>query len=237
MIPKTIDGVINWAEAHKETFEQNLVVLQLTQADIDDFASLIDDCRAFRAAATSAKEASKSATASQNDAIAELRTMIGGLVTKITGTAKTSDNPKSIYNAADLPTPKTPSDLEAPPAPVNVIATFNNTNGTVEMKWSNPSKDAFIGKTTFIIERQLAQPISGSGLPVVDWVQVGQSATKQFADDSVPSGYGLALYRITATRNNFNSVPSEPAMIIFGNVMSSGNEASGGGESSMAEAA
>ena len=154
MYPRDIDGTINWARAHRVTFEENLAILQLTQEEVDEFASLISEAEADRAAAVLAKEVSKTATATQNDTMSELRKAIGGLVAKINGTAKTSDNPKSIYNAADLPTPKTPSDLEEPPAPVNIIATFNNTDGTVSMKWANPSKDAFIGKTTFIIERR-----------------------------------------------------------------------------------
>ena len=68
------------------------------------------------------------------------------------------------------------------------------------------------GGTQFTVERQLT-PVAGA--PGA-WLTVGTAPDKSFTDDSLPQGYAVAAYRVTATRSGGFSVPPEPTSSHFG---------------------
>lgn len=208
-LPDRIDGLINYAAAHRETWAANLGLLQLSQLEIDQLASLVDDLVAKRAASIHATEASRSATIDQNLALTRVRKLMGGLMTKIKATAKLSDDPDEIYAAADLPVPKTPTDLKAPPPPTAVKGQINS-DGEVELSWKNPSKDAFKGSTYFLIDRAMRL-----GSTMQPFHRIAAPADRKFTDTTVPPGYDGATYRVFATRNNKTS-PSDSVNVSFG---------------------
>lgn len=200
--PQGKDELIAFARAHRDAWELVLATLGISQAEYDELASLVDLSEQHRAAALSAIDASRSAVIIQDDTLAELRKTLGGLITTITATAKKSSDPASIWAAAELPVPKTPTELKTPPAPISVTGQINASGG-VDLAWKNPSKNAFIGATYFIVERSLKVNNTSE-----DFTYVASPADRKFTDETIPPGYDSATYRVSATRNNKTSQPA-----------------------------
>lgn len=217
VIPTTIEAQISFIKVHADLWNaappEDIGLDAATVAEIFALGNLAEtkqgDAEAARAASTQA-------TSERNDVLNEALVKTAAAIKRVRAHADTAANPSAVYTKAGLPEPQTPRELKAPPAPSDLVADFANTSGDIILKWKNPTPLAFEGKTYYFIERRLASPVSGSGLPEVPFTQIGSSPERDFTDTTLPSGYTEVYYRVIATRNKFNSQPSEPAMLLLG---------------------
>lgn len=151
-------------------------------------------------------------TAALQEAMAALRQFGGDVVNTIRARAELNQD-TDLYELAGIPAPRDPRRLKAPAAPTNVAAQLDS-QGRVELTWQAPQRDAFEGKTYFIIERQLVGAIDGS--PNESFTEIGTSHERRFTDTAVPLGWMMVQYRVIATRNGHRSTASQLGNIMAG---------------------
>lgn len=208
MIPGTISGLLEYATSHKNKWEQVLQQIGVSQAAVDELASVLDTAEIQRALSVAAQESSKSAVLAQNDALDTLRKELAKIQKTIVAHAANSPNPKAVYSAADLPFPKTRAELPPPVSPTNLSAQ-TNVRGEIELKWDGVLENG----TYFRIERQTF-PLTGT--PSI-WTLLDTTESKTWNDLNVPIGLKQVSYRITARRNDEVSDNSVEVNVPFGN--------------------
>lgn len=214
ILPDKKDAVITFCTNHAAAWADDPPAVGLDASEVADLSFMAVNAFTKRQNVDVTRNAFRSAVIEQDAAINTMRNKAAILLKKIKVFADGTADPQAIYALADLPLPSSGDDLPPPPAPGDVTAKLNN-SGTVTVKWDVPMKNAYKGKTFYIVQRSLSAP-EGSGAADVPFTTVASSHDRAFTDFNVPTGYTKASYRIIATRNGENSDTSEEAVINFG---------------------
>lgn len=200
IVPNKITDIIAFARAHHTSWIRHPQQIGLSQSELDTLGAVIDQIEDDQAGAIAARTASKAATATRNDTLDILLALLSSLIKSIDAYASKTASARAIYNLAELPFHRTPQELDAPPPPANVLAQITNL-GSVVLTWRVPSKDAYRGATYYIVQRSLRRIGQGD----TPFIVIGQPADRAFVDETIPTGYAGATYRVFATRNNKTS--------------------------------
>lgn len=217
VIPKSNTEKINFFENRLALWASNAATIGIDATQATQIAGLTVQARAAFDAAQIARNAAKSATIAQNEAIEAIDAMGAygaDLVKTIRAYAETNEDP-AVYPAADLPLPKPRTPLGPAPTPESVSLALTNAGG-ISVSW----KTETLGRMGFVIERRTAAP---GQLPTA-WSIIGTSSTKNFIDEAVPTGLETAQYRVFAERPGGRSQPTEAVSVFFGTASQSGAE-------------
>lgn len=204
MFPTTISGVLEWATAHLAAWTAAVTggggsANGLDTAKITAMQTALDNADASRDAAIAAREASKSATITQDSDISTMMTLFAEAVADIKAYANRQADPSAVYAEMELPVPDTDPTKHNPVQPIKLTATPDAT-GNVKLEWDG-NGNAY--RTVYEIEG------SADG---VTWAIIGTATAqkKTLSGFTVGSTY---RFRVSATINNQTSVPSSVVVI------------------------
>jgi hypothetical protein len=209
LVPPTIDAALLWATDHIDTWATVVGgggasgANGLTPADITALQAALTAAEDNRLAAEAARTDSKTATNSQNAAMATLRDQLSIAISNIRAYAVKQADPNTVYAAMEIPPKADPTPAPAPTPPTSLQGELTN-DGYALISWTATRTNG----DYWSIWRQLS---TGGGL-----VLIGTTAGKKFTDDSVPTGAAWAQYRVRSHRGDEMSESSEPAQIVFG---------------------
>ncbi len=226
ILPDSREQMVQFFEAHIPVWAKDPPSIGLTAAQIVDLDSRITAARAALTAQTAAINTKLAATEVMHTQTSDLRGFGSDLVKVIKAFAESTDDP-GVYAAAEIPAPAPPTPAGPPDMPTDVTATLDNF-GQVKVEW----KGSRAFNTQFILQRQLV-PVGGS--PTA-WTYAGSSATNDYTDNALPTGYASASYRVYAQRSSGASDASTPTTLTFG-TEGSGQQASSGSGDNIALAA
>ncbi|MFI4916860.1 MAG: hypothetical protein ACIAS6_10195 [Phycisphaerales bacterium JB060] len=191
-IPNTDEGLINFSRDHIDVWSGGQGTppdTGLSSAQLAATESATAAAEAADLAARQARTLARTRTAARREAIRNLRAVIGGDVDTIDAYAKATGDP-GVYERAQIPAPKTPSEREAPPAPTDLRTTVD-TDGSVTLTF----KVAAGGGASYLVQRR-TEPLEGSPTP---YVFIGfADDEKKFVDSAVPDGVRAVGYRVAA---------------------------------------
>jgi hypothetical protein len=208
VLPATGIGRITFAEAHLTTWQANAAAIGLTAPQLAAIGVAVTEARTAYDNAQVARNASRSATQTMNNAVAEMVELLAEAIRAIKLKADQDDNP-DVYALADIPAPQSPSPAGPPEAPESLVAS-PNADGTVTLKWQGSSANA----TFFSIWRK---KVTDQG-----WTNLGSTSKKSFIDDTIPGPGGGSsatvtyLWHVRAQRQNLISMPSTSASVSYG---------------------
>lgn len=203
IMPEKISERLEWGEVHAPVFTSNAPQIGLSEPQSDDFATAVTAFRAKYDAALAARSASQAATTEMRAAMQTFLEEASECLATIKAFAENSEDPMNVYAKAEIPPPAQPSPLGPPATPTNVSGQINNI-GNVELKWTASKQ----GGVFFSIWRKLY------GTP--DWVLQATVGEKKWTDETIAAGTILAQYYVVAHRGPYESEPSEPIVVVFG---------------------
>lgn len=209
-VPRKGTDAIPWCLAHITPWNDNAVALKLDSADVAELASLTAVAQQSRTDLDAAEDAYRSAVASYNQAVKDMRTLASGQVAIIRATARNSDDPTSIYTLGAIPAPADPQPAPAPGTATSFkVELLQGGAITLRFRCPNPPRT---GPVTYRVERQVA-----SQSPFTFFVNAKE---RTFTDASIPPGTAQVVYRITAQTSTKDGNPA-----VFGVQFGAGNQA------------
>jgi hypothetical protein len=206
VVPDTLAEKISFFENHLTVWASNAAAIGIDAAQATQIAGLTVQARNLYNAAQTARDAARAATQAQNDAVAAMASYGGDLIKTIRAFAETNEDP-GVYATAQIPAPKPRTPLGPAPTPENLAATLTNA-GTISLSWQTETA----GRMGFVVERRTGAPGQAFG----GWSLIGTSSTKNFIDETLPTGLESAQYRVFAERPGGRSQPTEPIVVLFG---------------------
>ncbi len=202
-LPDTIVGQIEFYEQRNAPWAENAAAIGLS---IEQSAAMTLATQAARTAYENAQQArldSIAATEAQDEAVATMLSMGGGLQSLIRGTAKATDDP-SVYQKALLPAPADRQPTPAPGTPYQFKVDLVDGAVAVRFKCDNPGNVAGV---TYLVERRYA--------PQTPFEFLAVATARTFTDGSIPQGTSWINYRVTGLRSTGSGVPAQ-AIVEFG---------------------
>lgn len=190
-IPDTDEAFINFSRDHIDIWSggQTPPDTGLSSAQLAATEAATAAAEAADLAARQARTLAKTRTAAKREAIRNLRAVIGGDMDTIDAYAKATGDP-GVYQRAQIPAPKSPSERDAPPVPTDLRTTVD-TDGSVELTF----KVAAGGGASYLIQRRTTS-IEGLESP---YQFIGfADDEKRFVDNAVPDGVRSVGYRVAA---------------------------------------
>lgn len=215
VLPKTNVDLIEFCEVHAPVWAANVAGLGLTPAACAAFTAATEEARLKYDDALKARDAAKSATASSNASIREMKTDAATLLRTIKAFAEASANPQTIYNLAQIPAPLPPAPLPAPGKPTNLTVTLLAT-GAVQLSWDAENAAASSG-AFYNIARKLPGSTTFVGIGGAPG-STTQSRRMTFTDASVPTSAAAAgvQYIIQGQRGTLLGLMSDAVTVQFG---------------------
>ena len=210
LVPASKTGAISFFQSRIAAWSADPAAIGLSAQDVADITSSTAAAQASLLAAEEAYNAARSATATNDADIMNMRTLGASLISTIRAFAKTSGDP-SVYTKADIPAPKAPTPAGAPDAPTNVSGAINS-RGAVELKWE--------GTLAFHTFFEVYRMFEGQS----QWTLLVSVGAKAFEDDTIPPDTTSAVkYFVQAKRGELRSDPSDPITIRMGVVTINSN--------------
>lgn len=207
-LPNRIPDLINWATVHEDLWSTNAVAIGLTAAQATSFKNLVTTLDAANANAQQARQASKDATLTLNNAVSNIRTMGGALVNTIKAYAETTNNP-NVYTLAGVSPDDAPGTVPAPVPPTEISAGVNS-DGSLTLKWK-ASQPQGVTNVQYYVYRAVngAQAFTLAG---------ASGSEKTFIDTTLPYGLDRVDYMIQPRRGNVIGAQSNTFTLRFGSV-------------------
>ncbi len=202
--PSDIDGRIQFFQQRIAAWNADPAAIGLTAQQIADLQAKLTAAGNARAAALTARQQAKNATATQNSTIAQLMEQGTAMIAAIRAFASLSDDPDQVYDAADIDAPAAPGGTLPPPQAAADVRTSLENTGAVRVHWKGTTANG----TVYSVWRRLD--------PTGEFVQIGTSTTRSFLDQTIPLGTPEANYFVIAHRDGLNSPASETVSIRFG---------------------
>jgi hypothetical protein len=209
-VPASKSEAIQFFEDHVAVWVNDPVAIGLTAQQVTDLTGATLAARSALTVASGAREASKGATTALDGAVDTMRSLGGPAVNAIRAFAEGSADPASVYAAAQIPPPASPSPAPPPDAPTNLNATLEG-NGAITLSWKI-TRPAPTAQVTTRIYRQL----DGAG----SFTWVGDTVAKKYTDTALPAGTTSVKYQLQATAGGQDGPFTFPITIQFG----SGNQ-------------
>lgn len=206
VIPPSKADLLTFCEAHVPVWIAAPTSIGLTAAQATSFDAATKLMRNKQIAAETARNASKAATLTYDDATDALRDLVGLLVKTIKLYADNNANPEAVYAAAQIPAPSAPTPNPPPGQPTNFKFELES-GGLLTMRWKSENSAAS-GGAYFSVARRFG----GEGL----FTMIGGTSAKVFTDDSIPLGAGSVSYIVTPRRSGVAGTPSDLITVQFG---------------------
>ena len=189
IVPDGNNESITFFEVRAPIWVANAAALGISESAAASLQTLAGAARtALNTAELRAADA-VSATAAQNEAIAEMRRLGANLIKGIRLTASMEGNP-SLYQIAQIPEPRKPSEVE-PVNPSN-LRFFLGSNGGLELRWDGLT----VRGTSYLVDRAI---VGASGQPG-PFSRIATATSRSYTDKTVPPGTVSAVYRVSALK-------------------------------------
>ena len=189
LLPPSRVGKIEFFESHINPWTEHAADIGVTPSSVANLTSLTEAARAAFLAAEEARQASKAATEAFYTAVSSMAKSGTAMIETIRVFADVNNNP-NVFVLAEIPAPSSGSPVGPPGTPFQPVVTLSQT-GAVTLNWkcNNPSGAS---GTIYEVRRQI-----GSG----NFVFVGATGTREFIDDTLPSGSGVVNYQVNGLRS------------------------------------
>lgn len=180
---------IEWSEDHVEPWTTNAVAIGTTTAAVTAWSAKVSAARTAYDAKRIAYQAAEAATNAFYEAVAEMTNASSAIIKQIKAQAQTVGG--TVYTLAEIPAPAEPSNRQPPGTPYELKLELTQ-NGVLKLKWkcNNP---AGVGGTMYQVSRRNS--------PTGAFVPLGGSGSREFVDDTIPSGATQITYQIMAVRS------------------------------------
>ena len=202
-VPDSILGQIEFYELRNTPWVENAADIGISPLQSTDMTAATVAARAAYENARAARLASLAATEAQDQAVAAMNALGGGLQSLIRGFAKATNDP-TVYQKALLPAPADRQPTPAPGTPYRFKVVLENGSVRVRFKCDNPGS---VYGVTYLVERRTSQQTPFAFLTI--------ATRRSFVDASIPPGVNWVNYRITALRSTGSGVPAQ-AVVEFG---------------------
>lgn len=198
ILPQSAVEKVAFFENHNPTWATNAVAIGTTTTAVTALTTKTTAARAAYNAQQLAREQAKAATQTFRDAVAAMALAGSDIIKQVKAKAATDGN--SIYTLALLPVPATPAPIPAPGTPSNFTVQLQE-DGSLILKWKCANPTGSSG-TIYQVARKLG---------TADFAVLGASGSKQFIDETLPSGAGNApvTYQIVAIRSTVAGAPAQ----------------------------
>ena len=191
-IPRSYDEAIDWVAQRITEWAANPGNIGLDEPTTTAIATQLAIAQGARDSAFQARIDSRDATGVYHDQGDQLIDQARQAVATIRAFAKSSEDPQTVYSAASIPAPATPGPTPAPGRPFDFRTELLFGGGLqVTFDCDNPSR---VQGVTYKVERQ-DQP-SGGGQSAFTFLTNAKS--REFTDETIPSGSSQVTYRVTA---------------------------------------
>lgn len=187
--PKQLLQRLEFYEQRAPGWVTNAATIGLTPEQATQLQNLVTGTRTAYDDAQAARNAAKSATATQDAAFDTMDTFGAQMIKIIRAFGVATDDP-SVFATAQIPEPKEP-EPRAPVHPSNVTFSLEN-NGALEARWDG----TIVPGTSFLVDRQVW---SVSGQPT-GFARVATVSERRFVDTDIPTGTATATYRVSALK-------------------------------------
>lgn len=204
IVPDTISGKIQFFEEHLPVWTADPTTIGLTPAQVTQLASLTTAARTAFDAAQTVRMNSRTATQTQNRAVADMADFGSDLIKTIRAFAQTSGD-ESVYELAAIPAPAPPTPAPPPTTPAGVAAVID-ASGNVVITWESENAAPHTG-AYFTVRRKLE---SQAG-----YEEIGASGSRRFIDASIPHGTVSARYQVRAHRGELQSAWCQAVVVQF----------------------
>lgn len=189
LLPNGRIDKVQFFQNRLEPWTENASEIGSSPAEIAEFADVVAAARAAYLAQQMAQQAARNATATFNQAVAQMSEKGSAIIQKVRAKAATDGN--QIYSLASIPVPAQPSPVPAPGEPTALSVKLTGL-GTLLLSWKCDNPANAVG-TIYQIHRQLDY--------VGEFVLIGMTGTKLFEDRTLPAATASVVYQITATRS------------------------------------
>lgn len=180
---------LQWIENHLAVWTNIPASIGLTLPQVTAATTKAVAARVAFDAAETARDGSKAATLTWNQALEEVRESVQGLLNIIKGFAEHTGN-DAVYAIAQISPQSPPRPSPAPQTPESLKVLLTNM-GVVNVSWTG----TLAGRTFYEVQRSFADtPIEG------DWQALASVANRFFEDSTLPNGTPKAHYRVRAVR-------------------------------------
>lgn len=203
ILPDSKLAQIEFFEAHIAVWTANAAAIGITVPNVTVLSSNTIAARTAYNAAQVARQASKAATTTFNNAHAPMRDLGGDLIAMIKAFAETTNNP-AVYAVAQIPPPAPPQPAPPPAQPTDLAATLD-TFGVLTLTWKSVPKGPTSG-IFFFVERKV-----GTGA----WTPLGGTQDASFIDPVGLTVTNVIQYRVKARRGDESSAWSDQLAVDF----------------------
>lgn len=190
LIPDSKVGKIEFCENHVSPWTTNAVAIGTTPAAVTDWSTKTAAARAAYVAQQAAQSAAKDATTDLNVALDALMIATSSIIKQVRAKADMSGN--SVYSLASLPVPPTPTPVPAPGTPTDFkVELF--VDGSLKLAWKCTNPTGAQGTIYQVWRRVTADS---------EFTYLGGSGTKDFIDQTIPTGASQITYQIQAVRSS-----------------------------------
>jgi hypothetical protein len=202
MIPSKKQERLDWLSDHLLLWSDVSAQIGLSAEEVAQLQTLYDSANSSWNTAKSSRIAARNNTFTANTAWSAMNSFLGAMVKAIRSHAQATGD-DSVYAKAGLQPPAPPTPKPTPGIPTDVTTRVDNI-GRIVLKWKSANSAPSSG-AAFQIRRKLA---GQSKYKVIATVQ-----SRQFTDDSIPTGTSSATYIIKGFRGNNAGEPSEPVVV------------------------
>ncbi|MEO1277734.1 MAG: hypothetical protein AAFV77_02125 [Planctomycetota bacterium] len=201
-IPQSYPAAIDWCTDHLANWPADPTTIGLDSDRVAQLASLTAAASAALTNARQLDEDKKAAFAAYNDAAKSMRDYASQSVGIIRGFAKASEDPSTVYTAAQIPAPAEPSPAPPPGVPFDFNVNLLQ-DGSIELSFEcDNGSGGGGGGVSYEVRRR-------DGTGQTDPFNFVLNATeRRFVDDTIPAGTASVTYRIVAFRTTGRGNPA-----------------------------
>mgnify|MGYP001796569027 CR=1 FL=1 len=198
-IPQSYPAAIDWCTDRLANWPNDPATIGLDAARVAELASLTAAASAALADARQLDEDKKAAFASYNTAAKAMRDYASQSVGIIRGFAKASEDPSTVYTAAQIPAPAEPTPAPPPGVPFDFKVNLLQ-DGSIELNFECDNGGE--GGVSYEVRRR-------DGTSQTEPFNFVMNATeRRFVDDTIPAGTASVTYRIVAFRTTGRGNPA-----------------------------
>lgn len=203
LVPQTKTGALSFFQSRLAAWSDDPAAVGLSPQQVADITAATSAAQDSLIAAQQVSNAARSATATNDTDIADMRAVGSGIIATIRAFAKTSGDPE-VYALADIPAPKARTPAGTPDAPTLVRGAIDSC-GAVELRWH--------GSLAYHAFFEVYRMFEGQR----EWTLLASVGAKAWTDATIPPGSTSAIsYFVQARRGELRGEPSAPITIRMG---------------------
>ncbi len=191
ILPERYAALIGFLQSHAEVWEQHPGAIGLSEQQVEQVALAADRARDAYRAAQEARNAAEAATWALKNALGDTRSAASTAIDAIKLHARVSGQGNSVYTAAKIPPPESPSALPPPGLPRYTGCELDQF-GALTIRW-RCKQPRGSRNVTYLVQRRT---------PGRAWQFLGATGVRHFTDETLPAGSPWAEYTITARRGS-----------------------------------